>query len=286
MVKYSPLGIVMALCVVILRVVPEPVFPITNAFAFESPPVIISEFIADNHGGLEVEWVELKNRSSASIDFDGWSLGDRIRLYPIIDREYELLPGQYVVLCKDSSALVDYYEPALFDIIEMTSWAALNNDGDLVRLVDDRGDTVDSFEYEDTFGDNVSWARMETDNGPGQWGRSQNSGGTPGRPNMVYLEPTAERVRLNIEPNPFSLRHDEAVRITFAVPPGESLSMIIYDIRGREVVTLIDNAAPYEGAVCWDGRFADGRPVPIGIYVIYFEIAGVERCQRTVVVGP
>ncbi|MCJ7812996.1 hypothetical protein MUP95_06745 [bacterium] len=48
----------------------------------------------------------------------------------------------------------------------------------------------------------------------------------------------------------------------------KKISLIIYDMLGREVVKLIDgfhNAGRYE--LIWDGRDSKGLEVPTGIYV-------------------
>jgi hypothetical protein len=67
-----------------------------------------------------------------------------------------------------------------------------------------------------------------------------------------------------VRPNPLSL----STRITYAVPtPGCTVSLRIYDVRGREVRTLVE-AGLREGLheIAWDGRTNDGTPAASGIY--------------------
>jgi hypothetical protein len=64
-------------------------------------------------------------------------------------------------------------------------------------------------------------------------------------------------------PNPFS----GETSIQFAVPgPGREVMLRIFDVRGREVTTLLDGKVAGSQAVFWDGTNRQGSPVPAGIY--------------------
>jgi hypothetical protein len=64
-------------------------------------------------------------------------------------------------------------------------------------------------------------------------------------------------------PNPFSA--ETAIR--FAVPsPGRRVTLKIFDVRGREVTTLLDGEAVGSNTVRWDGSNRRGSAVPAGIY--------------------
>ncbi|MBU0692025.1 T9SS type A sorting domain-containing protein [bacterium] len=66
-------------------------------------------------------------------------------------------------------------------------------------------------------------------------------------------------------PNPFN----PTTTIQFYAPPGTaSLSLIVYDILGREVVSLL-KTQPERGMISveWDGRTNSGRPVSSGTYI-------------------
>ncbi|MCH7495977.1 MAG: N-acetylmuramoyl-L-alanine amidase [Candidatus Marinimicrobia bacterium] len=75
-------------------------------------------------------------------------------------------------------------------------------------------------------------------------------------PKSVYL--------LQNFPNPFNV----STMIRFELPNEEKLSLIIYDMLGREVVRLIENAR-MSGMVeqQWDGKNSSGNFVSSGIYV-------------------
>ena len=65
-------------------------------------------------------------------------------------------------------------------------------------------------------------------------------------------------------PNPFN----PVSTIQYDLPKGSEVSLIVYDILGREVVRLVDRdmTAGYHQAI-WDGRTASGREVPTGLYI-------------------
>ncbi len=72
-------------------------------------------------------------------------------------------------------------------------------------------------------------------------------------------------LRQNV-PNPFN----PATRIEFALPTGfrGDVSLTVYDLSGREVRTLLDEArAGGNHAVVWRGEDDAGRPAPAGIYL-------------------
>ncbi len=258
-----------------------------QVFGGEYPPIIISEFLPDPHTSLGVEWVELKNRSSLDFDLQGWLLGDNKTFHPITNSEYILGQGEYLVLCKDSTALSDFYNDNSIPILEMTSWAILNNnEDDIVRLKDNYGYVVDSFLYDHVFGGNRSWARGEDADVADRWGWSADPGGTPGRVNEVRLEPAGTALELTVTPNPFSPKNDGQMTIEFSVPPGETITLKIYDLQGRVVRTLIDNLPPYDGTVTWQGDTDSGRRLKVGMYVLYMEVSGVAHHKQTIVIAP
>ncbi len=75
--------------------------------------------------------------------------------------------------------------------------------------------------------------------------------------------PTSFDLRQNY-PNPFNPQ----TTIQFALPVSTELSIVVYDLLGREVVRLIDGyREPGYQQVDWNGRTATGKEVPSGIYI-------------------
>ncbi|UCD38241.1 MAG: T9SS type A sorting domain-containing protein, partial [Fidelibacterota bacterium] len=65
-------------------------------------------------------------------------------------------------------------------------------------------------------------------------------------------------------PNPFN----PVSTIRYDLPRTEKVSLVVYDIQGREVVRLVDSYVTSGfHEVEWDGRDANGREVPTGIYI-------------------
>lgn len=69
-------------------------------------------------------------------------------------------------------------------------------------------------------------------------------------------------------PNPFN----PSTTLEFALPAALPVSLVIYDLRGRQVVTILDRRlAPGYHQASWDGRDATGRVIPSGIYLARLE---------------
>ncbi len=77
-----------------------------------------------------------------------------------------------------------------------------------------------------------------------------------GIPAIFTLHPTY--------PNPFN----PTTTLRFDLPEAAEVYLVVYDLLGREVVWLVDSRreAGYHRAV-WNGRDADGREVPTGLYI-------------------
>jgi hypothetical protein len=249
------------------------------------PPFILSEFIPDPQSPLETEWVEIRNRSGINLDIRGWYLGDRISLHSITDTQFRINGGEYLVLCKDSLEFVDFYGEPDFPVIALSGWPTLNNDGDLVRLVDNYGLTADSIVYDSSFGDNYGWGRGELPGYTDRWGRTIDIGGTPGSENSIYFPASSGSIIVSVDPDPFSPYWHYNTIIDFTLPPG-LFSMKLYDIEGRLVRTFYDNFPAFDGAVSWDGSSDSGDQLPVGIYILFVEVIGREQFKRTVVIAP
>ncbi len=75
--------------------------------------------------------------------------------------------------------------------------------------------------------------------------------------------PTSFALHANY-PNPFN----PITTIRFDLPHSVDISIVVYDLLGREVVRLMNGRleAGYQQVV-WDGRTASGREIPTGIYI-------------------
>jgi len=249
------------------------------------PPVVLSEFLPDPESPLGSEWVELRNRSNEAIEIGTALLGDSVSLHPVAADTLSILPYEYLVLCKDSIDFINYYGSHDFRLRELAAWPAFNNGRDLVRLVDEFGFMADSIRYDSGYGGNITWARGEVPGYTDRWGRSADTGGTPGAENNVLFPAQAPSIEVTMNHNPFSPSRDGVVSIEFDVPPG-SMTIKIYDVRGREARTFYDNFASYQGAIDWDGTDNEGRLLPVGIYILFVEVSGYGSHKETIVLAP
>jgi hypothetical protein len=84
------------------------------------------------------------------------------------------------------------------------------------------------------------------------------------------------------QPNPFS----GFTTIRLALPRSEHVRLMVFDVLGRRVRTLVDQTvAAGEQAFEWDGRNESGSPSPGGVYHARVQAGGF-RAQRTMVLLP
>jgi len=252
------------------------------------PPLIINEFLPDPKAPLATEWVELKNISISDVDLNGWQIGDAISVKLITSNQVWISPGEYFVLAKDSLEFISFYPLYSGRFIQSSGWSALNNSGDAIKILDSFNILADSFDYASGYGDNFTWSRVESGVDEGVWGRSENSGGSPGELNRVVFSFSGESVSLIISPSHFSPNSDgfqDTVAIFIESPQAESYSLKIYDRQGRQVRSIFEDELFIASSYGWDGRFDDGRRAPIGIYLVLFEARGERSVKKAVVVA-
>jgi len=84
---------------------------------------------------------------------------------------------------------------------------------------------------------------------------------------------------LDAEPNPFSDR----TRLRFVLDEPGDVSVEVFDVRGRRVRTLIDEALPAgERNLAWDGRDDAARSAASGVYFVRLRAGGEEARARVV----
>jgi hypothetical protein len=81
--------------------------------------------------------------------------------------------------------------------------------------------------------------------------------------------PMRRTLLLQNHPNPFNAR--TTIEFTLASPM--HVSLVVYDVAGRLVATLVDGPAEGPQVVVWNGVDAAGRPVGSGVYY-YRLVAG------------
>ena len=84
-------------------------------------------------------------------------------------------------------------------------------------------------------------------------------------------------------PNPFN----PSTTIRFSVPQTGYARLIIYDLLGRQVRTLLDNnVTPGEQRLHWDGNNSQGKKVDSGVYFYQLKIeSGFTITQKMVLLN-
>ncbi len=189
------------------------------------------------------EFIELYNRSEASVDLSQLSFADdQLDYTPVAQSETLLAPDDYVVLVRDPGAFesafpsVEYHTPS--------GWDALNNGGDTVYLRHTASNTVlDSVPYTPSWGgsDGGSLERIDP-RGPSD--RAENfapseagAGATPGAENSVYdpdeTPPTLEAVT----PSP----EGDSLTAVFSEPlPLSTVSSASFHLEGPDAPSVVD----------------------------------------------
>jgi len=265
-----------------------------NRFIFTAPgenypPLILSEFLPEPDPESEGEWIELKSISDTTIDLASWRIGDLTGLSLIATTQLLIDPGEYLVLAEDTIAFDLVYPAFVGRRHQPEDWRTLNNGSDSVRLVDAFGIQADRFYYERTYDSNYTWARSESPENDGRWGRSENIGGTPGEANTVRFTPEGSRT-LTVEVMPRIISPDgdgldDSARIIVEASEADGYTLRLYDATGRLVRTLEEDASDMKEHYIWRGEGDDGRKLPVGIYILYVEAVGVESAKKTIVVA-
>lgn len=123
--------------------------------------VIITEIMSDPNPSIStlpiIEWIEIYNASGTkTFDMAGWNFSDATTT-ATLNNKY-LLPGQYIVLCRnvDTSSLSPFG-----NVLGMSTMPSLNDAGDNIYLQDNVGNFIDSVNYD------ITWYNDNTKDGGG-----------------------------------------------------------------------------------------------------------------------
>ncbi len=161
----------------------------------QSKDIIFTEIFPDPSpqvGLPEQEFVEIYNRSPNPFDLSGWKLSDGTSTATFTSQI--ILPNQYWIVCSTSNAnLFTGYG----NVIGVSNFPTLNNDGDNLTFRDATNKTIDSVSYilewyHDADKQEGGWSIeiIDLNNICGDeenWTASEDpSGGTPGKQNSVF----------------------------------------------------------------------------------------------------
>jgi hypothetical protein len=101
--------------------------------------------------------------------------------------------------------------------------------------------------------------------------RVNDGGGLP----KILLEPTEFSLEQN-HPNPFN----PSTRISFSVPEPAQVKIVVLDLLGREIVTLMNQTfTPSYQTLQWHGTDASGKSVGSGVYFCRMTAQGTSGKQ-------
>jgi len=192
-----------------------------------TPPraILINEIFADPSGDHEPqplvlpndsrdEYIELFNNTLDAIDLSGFNLSEGT-----LDH-FVLMPKAYVIATALSN--VEKFQ-GFGDVVGVSSWNNLNNNGETITLDDNLGNTIDSIVYELSWYNDLDksdggWS-IELINpnpscrGAHNWSSSMSVlGGTPGLQNSIY-DPSPDTQAPKV--NAFLLQNDSTLQISF-----------------------------------------------------------------------
>lgn len=259
--------------------------PLIFASANKYNDIVVNEVLF-NPKAESVDFVEIYNRSTKTINLRHWRLGDRI----ITDQLHLFAPGEYRVLSTSTQSVYQSYpRAATHNFIEMPSLPAYANNGGHVILRDHERQTIDSIVYTssqhqpflaDVKGISLERQSTEVDgNVTGNFvsASTLSGGATPGYANSNQAEIKSAKNLLQLQSKTFSPDQDgfeDLLLFTYAFEESNlMLSLTLFDDKGRAVNRLIRNkSAGYAGELTWDGIDENGKNCPAGIYIYLAEI--------------
>ena len=236
----------------------------------------------DKSGSMNIEWLELANENEASVCFSGWRVEDRDGHYfeipenPIVIAQ----PGEYVVLVGDEDVAADFGDSVVSIVCEgslhlatdaISVKSAFGIATDVLDLGVFDGKAIDatcSFQrIYNSETDTYEWIADAPEYADGLRGTP----GTENRTESGNLEadqlpvPVATGI-MSIVPNPFNPK----TTVTLSIKDAGPATVKIYDIRGRNVATLLDEyvGPTAELPLVWNGVDGYGRQVSSGVYFV------------------
>ncbi|MFO7949179.1 MAG: lamin tail domain-containing protein [Candidatus Fermentibacteraceae bacterium] len=231
------------------------------------------------------EWVELHVcPGTGPVDLAEVRFSDSRDTTSVTEASILLQPGDYAVLCSDSTAFWEAWPDVEAPVIQPQTWPTLNNTNqqgqswaDDLRLSLASGQVIDRVPYGDDWGGDTgrSLERIEAP-APG-WEASNwtgcAEGGTPGGPNSASSGQQGGPF-LAVWPSPFSPDgdgHDDVLNISMnAETSGNTVTARIYNVQGRVVKTLTERMECGSSlALQWDGSDENGARMPVGRYIVF-----------------
>ncbi len=244
-----------------------------------------------------VDFVEIYNRSQKILDLkylilanEDEDTGELSSPKEISEEGFLFFPGEYRVLTTDPAVVQAQYanaRPGAF--LKMPGLPTYANSEGVVVLATKGFEHIDRVRYSEdmqnpllTSFDGVSLERLHYDRPSSDstnWLSAAGDVGyaTPGYQNSQFGALIETEDAITIDPEIFSPDGDgnnDVLNIYYRFDAGgQNCTIKIYDSRGRQVRTLVNNETiGTEGLFSWDGLSDDHQKSAIGIYVIFVEV--------------
>ena len=198
------------------------------------------------------DWIEFYNDSDASFDLSNWSFRDGDESHNFVFPVGSILAAhKFLVLSIDTTEFSRFF-PTVKPLVAEFDFN-LDNAGESIYLINANGQIVDSLTYDDTapwplqadgIGATLALNSPELDNAIAQNWSASIKHGSPGSVNQIIT--AVEALAFESIPGSFLLEQNypnpfnPATTISFQIPNRNHVRIKIFDIMGREVVTLID----------------------------------------------
>jgi hypothetical protein len=263
-------------------------------------PLVITEILYAPEPD-EPEWVEVRARGATPLDLSRFTLEDATGRAARMNTSipYELALDSLAILSSDAPALIARY-PHLDPqrIVTYQPWPRFNNtasqggaSADRVVLRDERGLVSDWVSYEGGGPTGYSLERRDADQpgtAPWNWGVSALAGGTPLAANSVFGGSGAG-TGLELSMTRWRVKAGGPVRLTVSYRLEWERAVVrlsVIDPRGRERSLLHEGPSAARGAIDWDGKGANGKPLPQGAYVVALEARPADGPGRLQLMQP
>jgi hypothetical protein len=278
---------------------PEELGTITAVFVpYEGGSLVINEINYNSSSLLDTgDWFELYNNSHQTINLTGWTFRDNDddNIYTFPDGTL-IKSDDYLIVAKNLIKFSSVYKSQ--DTLTGGFGFGLNSDIDQVRIYNQQAQLIDSVEYKsispwpepaDGQGPTLELINPNKDNELAKNWLASSGSGTPGmknsRYNILHEQDSTQVVESGPDdiinyPNPFN----SSTTISYRTSRTERVIIMIYDILGREVISLVNQIMePGTHTAVWNGKNARGVPVASGIYVfVYRNYHDIQAIRKTV----
>ena len=255
--------------------------------------IVINEIMFDP-GSDKEEFIEIYNRSPEIYDLNKLFLkvenitsSGKKPFNKIIEEGQLIMPGEYRVLTRNKTLLSKQYPLlSMALIIETYGFPALSDEGGIITLTDSAGTVIDKASFSPSMHfpmlrltSGVSLERIDPDgtsDSKENWHSAAETAGfsTPGKINSQHISQNPSTNTFTLEPEQFTPDNDgrdDNLLIKYSPEkPGSLLTIIIFDINGKQIRKLVDNVLlASDNTFSWDGFTDKHMKASPGIYIVY-----------------